>query len=379
MRFSIHERISARRVARALFRQQRKMAATLALALGLGGGWAAGHPPLWRAEAVVAITGGGPEAAARLFGRRVAVRSEAGSGLVRLTLDGADGAAAAAALAGVIEAARSTLAHPVAAEPAAAIRDRQEAFRALMARRAQAEAEATGADAEASVLADKLALLAERVAKSPATIQLSSASERSKVLEEARSKLFQLQTREQELLGKYQRSSPLVEAVEDERRQVEQTVHRFEAMSESRVESGVNPLRQQAEQEQLRAETAQAAARAKGRAMARQLTEIDRQLGVLAGNDKDLPGLERALAEADARQAGASAVTAIAVVERAEAAARAMGPSWAETLGLAAAAGLLAALLVAALGERWSTTFAEPAEVERRLGLAVLTTVSREG
>ncbi len=433
--------MSPRAVAHVVFRHKRKMLVVMAVSLALGGGWAKTHPPQWRAEAGLLVEGHQADAAAALaallrsrdlhrevvagfgarllpnvaeadrveaFAHHLAVTQDGQAGLVRLRLDGAEADAAAAALAALVETARTRNAglfaggddpgRAAAASAAAAARDKLTAWHHanglfdlaaersnLVTRRSQIESEATAAEAEAAAQADKLVAIQGQLAKTPAVIELTSDSDRSRVLEEAKSKLFELSTKEQDLLGKYLPSSPFVQAVQTEKRQVEQLVHQYDTPVAGRVERGSNPVHQALEQESDRAEAALATAKARGKALERQKTEIDRRLDGLAGSEQQMRQLEQAVADAESRlTAGrptgpAAAVTGIGVLERAAAGTHPIGAGPRGILAAAFAVGLILALLVAALAERWSRRLSTPAEVERQLGLAVLTTIPREG
>lgn len=433
--------MSARAVAHVLFRHKRKILATLVLAVALAAAWQAVRPTLHRAEASLLLDGARPDAAPALaallasrdlhvqvtaawgqrlypgmeggeavaaFGRDLSVKPAADASLVRLSLDNADGAAAAGALDALVEAVRvrnAALFSGTAEEGgdhalerrAAAAREKLAGWRkthgvfdlegergGLVRRRAEMEAQATAAEAEAASAAERLALLRQRLAATPATIQLSSDSERSRVLEDARAKLFDLQAKEQELLGKYRETSPLVQNLRAERAGVERLLKGLDAPTQSRVTSGANPVHQELENEVNRTEAALSAAKARLKTLSRQMAETDRRLQALAGGEGSLAELELAVQQAEAalaaRRKGASAgvVNGIGVVERAAAGRLPTGPAPAALLGGAAAAGLLLGLLWAALAQRFSRSFDTPADVERRLGLPVLSTIPRE-
>jgi uncharacterized protein involved in exopolysaccharide biosynthesis len=398
--------MTGRAVAHVVFRHLRLVLAVLALALALGGGWIAAHPRPYRAEAVLMVdgrqAGAAPALAALLasrdrhrpvverfgarllpgvpegerveaFGRALRVAPSA-AGTVRLTLDGADGAVAAQALAMLIERARAAPGDDAAATRLAAYRRKSgradpAAEREDLAHlRARLDAESTAAEAEAAIQADRAAVLEAQLAKVPATIQIASDAERSRVLEEARSKRFELETRERELLAKYQPSSPLVQAVEDEKRQVDLSLRQYESPQTARVQNGVNPVHQGVERDLLAAQAAQAAARSKAKALARQKAEVDHRLDTALDAEQELE-----------RAGAAPALPAMGVVDSAQAVARPVGPPPLAVLGAALGLGLAAALAAAGLAQRFSSRLATPAETERRLGLAVLTSIPREG
>lgn len=427
--------MSARALAQVLFRHQRKMAAVFLLSLAAGGAVVEWVPPAWRAEATLLVEAGRPDGARALaamlesrdlhaqvlagYGERlypllpVAARPEAfahdlrvlpadGAGLVRLSLDGADGGLAAEALAALLdrlaEKNRTVFAarpDPQATAQAASAREALAAFRkrsglgdgsldrnALERRRSELDAEAASADAEAGALADRLAALKGRLASVPPTIEISSESERSKVAEDARSKLFELQAKEAELLAKYQEGSVFVQNLRAEKRKVEEMLSKLDTATQNRVVSGANPVHQELEKEAFRAEAALSAAQARAKSASRQMAELNRKLDALSGSERQLAELERAVAVAEARlgpaKALGAAIDGIGVVQQATPGARPLGPTPPQTMGLAAALGAVLALALATLAHLTSSRLSSPADVERRLGLPVLTTIPRE-
>lgn len=427
--------VSVRTVVHALFRHRRKMAAIVLASLSAGAALAAVRPLQWRAEAALMVEAARPDAAhalaalldsrdlhhsvvrrhgARLFpavpeADRVAafaddLRIAAEASVVRVSLDGRDPAAAAAALAALIDEMRvrnqavfapavqpdgeAAAGEAAAREAVAAFRKRHGVFDAaaerdsLLKRRSQLEAETAAAEAEAQAGGDRLAVLKARLADTPATIALATESERSTVAEEARGKLFELESREAELLGRYQESSVFVQNLRAEKRKVQGMLGDLQNATQSRVTNGTNSVHQELEKEANRAEAALSSAKAKAKAGQRQLAELDRRLDALGGTARRLAELEADLAKAEARSGGGTphgpAIAGIGVVQQASAAARPLGPDRLAIMAIAALAGMVLALLAALLGQRFSSRFATPAEIERRLGLPVLTTIPRE-
>jgi uncharacterized protein involved in exopolysaccharide biosynthesis len=427
--------MSARDVADFLFRHQRKMLAVLLLSLAAGAAIAVWRPMPWRAEAALLVEGGRPDGARALaallesrdlhatvlsrwgerlypsvpperradaFARDLTVEPSDGAGLVRLSLDAADGATAAQALTDLLErlAEKNRTVFAVtpdaqASRQAAEAREALAAFRkraglgegggdraALLKRRGELEGEVAAAEAEAGALSDRLGVLKARLEATPATIEISAESERSKVAEEARGKLFELQTKEAELLGKYQDGSVFIQNLRNEKRRVEELLGKLDTATQNRVVSGTNPVHQELEKEMVRAEAAASAAKARAKSAQHQLSDLDRRLELLSGSERTLAELERAVALAEARlgpsRAPAAAIDGIGIVQSATAGSRPLGPSPAQTIALAAAAGCAQALLLALAAQFLSSRLSSPADVERRLGLPVLTTIPRE-
>lgn len=423
--------MTARAVAQILFRHQRKMLACVVAALAVGGAAAALDEPRYRAEATLLAGSGDSRALAALFESRdlhgqvlddlgerlypalaadlrggafasdLRVRPADGAPLVRLALDGPDPHDAARALAVLVAAvrARNEQVFAVAGEGGedlaeearadlAALRKRLGVFdlaaerENLLGRRAQIQAQAEAAQAEAQSLGDTLTLLKARLATTPRTIELTSESERSRVVEEARAKLFELETREQELLGKYQENSVFVQRVRAESNTARRLLERLMDTSDTKITTGANQVYQHLETELVRIEAQWATAHSRSGTLARQLEDIDARLVSLAENARHMAELERRSGEAEralaGAQAGRSAIDGIGIVQSAAARTQAVGPGPLGILALAALAGLVLAVIVAALAQRLSDRFTTPAEIESRLGLKVLTSIPRE-
>ncbi|MBC7954190.1 MAG: hypothetical protein H7Z12_20540 [Rhodospirillaceae bacterium] len=426
--------MSARAVAHALFRHQRKMLATLLLCLAGGGATIALSPVQWRAEATLLVEASRPDGAGALaamlesrdlhaqvlnrFGDRLypavplAQRADAfrhdlhirpAEGLVRLSLDGPDAALAADALGGLLdrlaEKNRAVFTPQDAggelARQAVQAREKLAAFRkrtgitegsadkaALVRRRGELDGETSAAEAEASALADRLTVLKARLATTPATIELTNESERTKVAEDARAKLFELQTREAELLGKYQDTSVTVQNLRAEKRKVEELLGKLETTTQNRVTSGTNPVYQDVEKDAFRTEAALSAAKARLKSSQRQLADLDSRLAALAGSERVLVELEQATVAADSqltrRTGSGAAIEGIGIVSSATAGSRPVGPAPWVVMAVSGGMGVVLALLLAALAQKFSTRIVTPADVERRLGLPVLTTIPRE-
>lgn len=385
--------MSARGIAHVLFRQKRKIALVMLAALAFGIAVAQSRPPAFRAQATLMAGSDRPDAAralaalfesadlhhailARLgerlyptlapparpaaFAAALAVTPDSGASLVRVGFQGRDPKLAAEALSALmagVEASNRAVFQPEGQPAPETGLDRA----ALVDRRARVETDRIAAEAEAAAQADTLVVLKQRLAATPATIAVSAESERTRVVEEARAKLFELETREQELLGKYQDESAFVRRVRAERKKVEALLGDLMSTSDTRVTQGANPVHQALETEVFRVEAAAAKAASRARALAAQRTEIDAKLQKSAG-----------------RGGRAAAVEGIGVVQAAFAPPSPVGPGPVAIVGLALVIGLVAALIVAVLAQRFSTRFATPVEVERRLGLPVLTTIPRE-
>lgn len=410
--------MSARGVASFLYRHRAKLLASVAVSLAAGGGVVHEMPVRWRAEATVMVEAGRAdgaralaallesrdlhavvlsqwgerlypaapaEARPELFARDLAISPADGAGVVRLALQGGNGDHATAALTALLDrlAEKNRTVFAAASDPAATAQAAQarEAL-ALLRKRAELDGEAQAAEAESGVLASRLAALKDRLATTPATIEISAESERSKVAEDARAKLFELQAREAELLGKYQDGSVFVQNLRNEKRKVEEMLGKLDTATQNRVVNGSNPVHQELEKESVRAEASLSAAKARAKNAQRQMAELDRRLDQLAVADRSIAGLERLAAQAEARlgppRSSGAAIDGIGIIQTAGAGRHPIGPTPAQTMGLAGTIGALLGLSWAALAQVFSSRLSSPADVERRLGLPVLTSIPRE-
>lgn len=429
--------MTPRAAAQVLFRHQRKMLAVFLVCVAAGAAIAAWRPVVWRAEATLLVEAGRADAARTLaallesrdlhkpvlaelggrlypalpaaeradaFARDLKVRPAEGGGLVHLRLDGPDGHLARQTLAMLLdrleEKNRSvfTSADPdgALARQAAEAREKLAAFRrgigvpesggdraAMLKQRNDLDGEIAAAEAESGALADRLEVVKGRLAATPPTIEISNESADSPVADNARTKLFELQTKEAELLGKYQDDSVFVRNLRAEKRKVEELLANLAATPQSRVTSGANPIHQELEKDAVRTEAALSTARARLKAAQKQKAEQDRRLEALDKAAGTLARLEQEAAGAEARlsaRRGASgaAVDSIGIVESATVGARPLGPEPRVAMALAAGLGLVLALVTAGLAQALSSRLASPADVERRLGLPVLTSIPRE-
>ncbi len=413
-----------------LLQHKRKVLLTLVTSLVVGALFAA-RPQVWRAETAVLVDPPRPAAAEALsailrsqdlhrqvldrvgprlfpslaqdmrplmFPQHLEVTASPDGSLLKVGLTGNDGAAVAEALAALLEGARSRnrviFAATGGSDRLAAAREALASFRqrhglhdlriekeALVRRQGEAEAAVLSSETEAAALSGTLGSLKTRLAATPATISLANESERSKVAEDARSKLFELQAKEAELLGKYQPDSLFVRNVREEKRKIETLLSKLDVVTPSRSTSGANPLHQDLEKALFQTEAALSSVQARVRASRDQAKALAQRLDLLAGHEKTLRELEEAVSHAEGEVSPSSVSTGLAsfgVVDGLSAGSRPVGFSRLEIMGLSVGFGSLLSVLVAVLAGALSRRFSTPAEVERSLGLPVLATFPRE-
>jgi hypothetical protein len=132
-----------------------------------------------------------------------------------------------------------------------------------------------------SGLEQKLAWLKEQMKVVPRDIPLSNVSERQKVIDEAKKNLLGLKLKEEQLLINYVESSRVVQSIRKEVRIAERFIQEQEATLFNTVTKGPNPVHQDLETETLKAESSLLAALKEKETAARQVHDIEAELGRL--------------------------------------------------------------------------------------------------
>jgi uncharacterized protein involved in exopolysaccharide biosynthesis len=222
-----------------------------------------------------------------------------------------------------------------------------------------------------------------------ADVTLSTETQRSDALENARKVLLDLSLKERDLSARYTDDNPLVE---DARASIDSTrsfIHDLESNPTRTVRSGRSPARDAVETDLVRSLADQSQARAGDAVVAAERARVDARLQQFAVSEQQLPALERnrrlaeqnyeaaakrlrdetALAELDRkRRSNVSVVQSPTVPLEG----KSMRPA---ILVVGGFASLCAALLTAFLCSLWRDTFLTPEDVERRLGVKLLATV----
>lgn len=219
-------------------------------------------------------------------------------------------------------------------------------------------------------------------------------NERERVLTDAKTKLLELQLKEQELRRKYTDSNRLVV---DARRDVDM-VNRFlkeqETMIAGKVKTG-NPVYQNMEMDLFRAQADLNSQTAKAAALRDQLRQLDKDIAALDSSESKIQNLKRELAineknyRAYADRFEEARLTEvmnklklsnISVIQPAYVPVKPIKPKKTLNLVLGFLLGMVSALSCAYFAENMGQTFSDPESVEKYLGTTVLLTISdKEG
>jgi uncharacterized protein involved in exopolysaccharide biosynthesis len=217
-----------------------------------------------------------------------------------------------------------------------------------------------------------------------------AASEQGKILTDAKSKLLDLQLKEQELLIKYKEESPPVKDVRKEIRMTKDFLAAQEKDVTSQVRTG-NLVYQETEKERIKAEADLRAQEAKLASLGPQIARVDSALKNLDMQEKQFQDLKRETATnerdyltykekwEEARisdDMNRKKMANISIIQAAAAPTEPVRPRKAFNIALAIVFGTVSALGIAFLAEYLGHTFNTAQDVEQRLGLPVLTTIT---
>jgi uncharacterized protein involved in exopolysaccharide biosynthesis len=260
----------------------------------------------------------------------------------------------------------------------------------MLAQRMEMDTAYKGTQNNIQSLQQKLASLkaqARRIAEGGNTFV---ASEQGKILTDAKSKLLDLQLKEHDLLIKYKEDSP---PVKDVRKDIQMTKD-FLAAQEKDVTSQVrtgNLVYQEAQKERIKAEAELRAQEAKLASLGPQIARVDTTLKNLDGQEKQFQDLKRDTATnerdyltykekwEEARisdDMNRKKMANISIIQAAAAPANPIKPKKALNIALSIALGAISALGAAFFSEYLGHTFNTDRDVEQRLGLPVLTSVT---
>lgn len=260
----------------------------------------------------------------------------------------------------------------------------------LLRQRARLENRLRETELQIAEQSRRLETLEAELAATPERVPLDSPGEPPKVLEDARQRLFQLQLREKELLGKYKESSVLVRRVRDEIAHVERLLAELESDLGAR-NTGPNPQYRQLSSDASATRTALEALQGRRQGLEEQMAALDEETAALAQRHERIKELEAAVADGEARVEALAERLGEARSARAAGLGVPMRLEWVREAQLpqaparprpvresvaAGGVGLLLGALLALLAERLSPRVSTPRALERRLDLPVLASLA---
>lgn len=238
-------------------------------------------------------------------------------------------------------------------------------------------------------LANKVASLKAQMSEVSRNSARYTSTERDRIITDAKSKLLELQLKEQELRRKYTEKNRLVVNARREIELVNQYLKEQEEGIAGKVKSG-NPVVQSLEIELFRAQGELTAQSAKAGALAVQLRQLDKDIAVLDLNENKVQNLKREIeineknykAYADRQEEARISeamnklkLSNVSVIQPATVPSQPVKPNNKLNVILGLFLGLVLSLTTAYLAESMSQTFSDPESVESYLELPVLLTI----
>jgi len=259
----------------------------------------------------------------------------------------------------------------------------------LLAQRNTLELRQADADLALAQAGGRASSLSRSLGNVPGEVTLFSETQRSEAVESARKTLLELTLKERDLTSKYVDSNLSVQDVHDDIKRTSDFIANLQANPTRTVRSGRSPARDVAETEMLRTQADMQQAKAGTSALLVQRAAIDKRLASFAAAETELPTLERERRFAEVNyEAAAKRLRDEQVLEDLDRQRRSnvsivqapivplQGKSTRMIVLLVGTfLSLCAALLTAFLSALFRDTFLTPSQVERRLGLPMLTSV----
>lgn len=265
--------------------------------------------------------------------------------------------------------------------------------RELLARSSRLDNEIADTEKTAAELRSRLQALLQSMRTEPRTITVYTDSERGRLLDEARQKLFELQLRESQLLDTYREDSKAVRALRREIAQIESFIERSEVdVTGLSTRVGPNEVYETMRAEKMRLDADLAAleqrlaiARAQRDGLREEVDRITRLEAQYDTRQRQTAALRETLEDSLADVADAEKVAAmdqqnrtnIRIVQRATPPTDSVGLTRKGRVLLSIPFGLVAGILAAVLLHLVRPTVSEPATATRRTGIDVLATFDR--
>lgn len=249
-----------------------------------------------------------------------------------------------------------------------------------------------GSENRISELRQKVATLRGQMQDLSKSEQHYTESDRYKVIDEAKSKLFNLRLQERQLLNRYREGSTVVVNIRKEIKLAQDFLAQEEAEIKRQVRTG-NLVYQELEKEAMKAEADLNAQVARNAAVKQQLGAVDREIQALDLRDKELQNLKRDYATNEknyqaylsrheeariSEELNQQKMANINVIQAATVPERPIKPKKLLNIALGAALGLLSGLGLAFFSEHSSQGLTTPEQAQERLGLPVLVAISEK-
>jgi len=218
---------------------------------------------------------------------------------------------------------------------------------------------------------------------------LYTVTERDKIITDARSRLLDLQLKEQNLLKQYNENNRLVRNIRDEIQLVQGFLKEQELEISGKVRTGT-PIFQEVEKELIKTQAELSSQIAKAAALKVQLAKVENETGSFDLLENEYQNLKRDLEsneknyriylerQEEARiseEMNRQKMANISVIQTATAPAEKIKPKKTLNILFGILIGIISSLGFAIFSENTSQKFSSPERLERRMGLPVLTTL----
>ena len=218
---------------------------------------------------------------------------------------------------------------------------------------------------------------------------LYTTTERDRIITEARSRLLDLQLKEQNLLKQYNEGNRLVRDVREEIQLVQEFLKEQELEISGKVRTG-NPVFQEVEKELIKAQAEWSSQIAKAAAQKVQLERVENEIRSFNLLENDYQTLKRDVGSNEknyriylerleeariSEEMNRQKLSNISVIQAAIAPTEKIKPKRIVNIFLGILVGIISSLGFALFSENTSQNFSTPESAERRLGLPVLTTI----
>ncbi len=149
------------------------------------------------------------------------------------------------------------------------------------------------ADNRAMGFKEKLAWVEKQISQVPKEVPLSSTISEQGIIGSAKNKLLALELKEQELLSKYTKTSPLLRAVHEEKKLLERFIEEQEETEAGSVTSGKNPLFAEMEMQLFQTRASLISSNAQRAVIIQQIEKVDKELARMRGLKPGIDALRR--------------------------------------------------------------------------------------
>ncbi len=149
------------------------------------------------------------------------------------------------------------------------------------------------AENEAMGFKEKLAWVEKQISQVPKEVPLTNTVSEQGIIGSAKSKLLALQLKEQELLGKYTETSPLLRSLQEEKQLIERFIKKQEETQAGSVTRGENPLYREMQMQLFQTRASLVSSNAQRSVIIQQIEKVDKELARMRSLKPGIDALRR--------------------------------------------------------------------------------------